>query len=129
MKELDKKELESYIKNGFLTVGDLKEFIKENNLPDTAPVMIQRVEDVYYEKHNWQLYLKNNENTQTMTEHNKKVLSGEYLNKYDYPLMNEVFLKLYTEENFKNAKSQYTPAWSGVYYSDDKDMLFIDLHY
>ena len=129
MKELDKKELESYIKNGFLTVGDLKEFIKENNLPDTAPVMIQRIEDIYYEKHNWQVYLKNNEYTQTMTEHNEKVLSGEYLNKEDYNLMNEESLKLYTEEDFKNAKLQYSPAWSGVYYSDDKDMLFIDLHY
>ena len=33
------------------TVGTLKEKLK--GLPDDMPVMYQRIEDVYFEKHNW----------------------------------------------------------------------------
>lgn len=35
----------------YLTVGQLREAIKD--LPDTAKVYYERIEDVYFEKHNW----------------------------------------------------------------------------
>lgn len=41
-----------------LNVGDLKKFIEQNNLPDDAKVLVQRVEDFYYEQNNWGVYLK-----------------------------------------------------------------------
>lgn len=57
LKEITKEELiNSY--DHYLTVGRLKEFLNKHNLPDTAKVVVQRVEDVYYEKHNWGVYLK-----------------------------------------------------------------------
>lgn len=52
LKEISKKELTNGYDH-FLTVGGLKKFLNKHNLPDTAKVVVQRVEDVYYEKHNW----------------------------------------------------------------------------
>lgn len=36
-----------------MTVGWLKKFIEENNIPDESLILVQRVEDVYFEKHGW----------------------------------------------------------------------------
>ena len=44
---LSKEDLLGYNHN--LTVGDLKKFIEEQGIPDDAKVMIQRVEDKYFE--------------------------------------------------------------------------------
>lgn len=47
-----------YIKNrkdfGYFTVGRLKKFLNDNkSLSDDSLILIQRVEDRYYEKHGW----------------------------------------------------------------------------
>ena len=39
-------------KGHYLTVGQLRKQLE--NFPDDALVVSQRVEDVYYEKHNWE---------------------------------------------------------------------------
>ena len=90
VKELSKKGLKDY--SDYLTVGRLKEFLNEHNLPDDAKVVVERVEDSYYEKGGWGVYLKEDSLT----------------------------------PGFPN---QYTPVWSCVRYKDDKDILFLDLHY
>jgi len=72
-----------------LTVGGLQAFIKEHNLPENAPVVIQRIEDIYYKKHGWDVYPK----------------PGEF------------------------GMDEYTMASCCVYYPDDADVLFINLHY
>jgi hypothetical protein len=103
MKEIiTREDIDDYKKHGFLTVGDLKKFIDENKLPDNAVVMIQRVEDVYYEKHGWGQYLK----------------AGNGARKY-----------FYSDEYIEETMEKYHPAFSCVQYKDDKDILFIDLHY
>ena len=88
MGKITKKELKTLYKD-HLTIGDLKQFIKDHDLQDDAKVLIERVEDVYYEEHNWDVYKKKSE-------------IGE---------------------------SQYHPAWSCIKYGDEKEHLFIDLHY
>ena len=35
------------------TVEKLLEFIEDNNIPPTAKILYQRIEDVYFEKHGW----------------------------------------------------------------------------
>ena len=55
MKVITKEEIKEYLG---LTVGELKEFINKHNLPDDAKVLIERVEDKYYENHGWGVYLK-----------------------------------------------------------------------
>jgi hypothetical protein len=100
IKEISKEEIKNrYI--DFLTVGDLKKFLQKHKLKDSAKVLIQRVEDVYFEKHNWGVYLKEG-------EHTFKDVHGEIV---------------------KESLEQYHPAWSCVKYNDENDILFIDLHY
>jgi hypothetical protein len=101
MQELLNSDLDKYIRAGFMTVADLQSFIAKHNIPATSPVLIQRVEDVYYEKNNWRVYRK-------VGEHTFKDKDGS---------INEDSLE------------QYTPAWSCVHYNDDQNILFIDLHY
>lgn len=97
--EISNQELKKY--TDALTVGDLKKFIVQHDLQDDAKVMVQRVEDVYYERHGWNVYLKEGEHTFKDNEGNV----------------------------VKESMEQYHPAWSCVRYGDDDNLLFIDLHY
>jgi len=99
MKRNSKKELNSY--EHYLTVGGLKEFCDKHKLPDSAKVVIQRVEDVYYEEYGWGVYLKE-------CEHTVKDSDGIIV---------------------KSSLEQYHPAWCCVNYEGEKNILFIDLHY
>jgi len=101
LREITRNELINTSYSYRLTVGKLKEFLNTCNLPDNAPVLIQRVEDVYYDDNNWGVYFKENEYTE-YTE------AGEVL---------------------KDTLAQYHPAHSCVKYKDEGDILFIDLHY
>ena len=130
---LTKKELLARFrdKSHYMTVKDLKEFIEKYKIPDKALVMIQRVEDVYYNEHHWGVHLKEGDHYWSCKNFNKKMekeiklrKSKKYKTqyskikdpkKYIFPLNDEM-------------KEQYTPAWSCVGYKD-KDFLFIDLHY
>lgn len=44
-----------------MTVGELKTFIEENNIPDNAKILVERVEDVYFEKRGWSVIKKEND--------------------------------------------------------------------
>lgn len=100
LKEITKEELtNSY--NDFLTVGELKEFLNKYSLPDNAKVVVQRVKDVYYEKHNWGVYLKEG-------EHTFRDGNGDIV---------------------KESLEQYHPAWCCAKYNNEDDVLFINLHY
>ena len=103
MKTLSKEDLK-YLNAGF-TIGKLREFLaKHPELPDDGLVMIERVEDVYYEKHGWKVYLKDDEHTQYLRDKDK------------------------SPEEVEKSMNQYHPAWCSKIYPDDKN-LFIDLHY
>lgn len=100
IKEITKEELQNGYRE-FLTVGGLKEFLYKHNLPNDSKVVIQRVEDVYYEKHNWGVYLKEG-------EHTFKDKDGSIV---------------------KESLEQYHPAWCCSKYNDEDNILFINLHY
>lgn len=85
----------------FLTVGQLKKFLDKHQLPDQAKVVVQRVEDRYFEGNNWGVYLKEGDNT---FKDDNGVIDEETL-------------------------SQYHPAFCCVKYNDEDDVLFIDMHY
>ncbi len=127
VKEITKEELKNY--THFLTVGKLKEFLNKHQLPDDARVVVQRVEDVYYEEHNWGVYLKEGENTYQSRQWNEDIEKGKYLDKEQYPNIKVENLKPNTEEQIKESMEQYHPVWSCVRYNDDEDVLFLDLHY
>lgn len=98
--EITKDELKRRYDH-FLTVRDLKEFLNRHDLPDDSKVLIQRVEDVYYEKYNWPVYLKEG-------EHTFKDEQGNVV---------------------KESLEQYHPAFCCVKYNDEDDLIFINLHY
>ena len=99
MREITKSDIKNY--QDYLNVGELKDFIKKHNIPDNSRVLVQRIEDVYYEKHNWGVHLKEGENA-------FKDDKGDLV---------------------KESLEQYHPAWSCVKYKDEDNILFIDLHY
>lgn len=129
MTALNKTELQKYKKSGYLTVGNLKKFIEKYNLPDDAIVVVQRIQDVYYEKHGWSVYTKPSEESYWMKSHNDKVDSGYYADKENFPDEHPIHTLKYTQEEMDSVNSQYHPVWSPVFYSDDNDILFLDLHY
>lgn len=59
IKNLTNKDLKNNY-DYYLTVGKLKKFLEETELSDDAKVLIERVEDVYFEKHGWETYPKPN---------------------------------------------------------------------
>lgn len=102
MIELTKDELLKRYED-YLTVGDIKKFIEKYNLPDHSKVLVQRVEDVYYENHHWGVYLKDGDNTITIKDDDGN--------------------------DIKYNQEQYHPAWCCTRYNDDADILFIDMYY
>lgn len=100
IKEISKEDLK-VVYRGYLNVGDLKAFLNKHNLPDDGLVMAQRVEDCYYKKYGWGVYLKEG-------EHTFKDNKGNII---------------------KESLEQYTPAFCCVKYNDENEHLFIDLHY
>ena len=148
MNKLEKQDLKN--RTTGLTVGKLKEFLEHYNVPDDALVMIERVQDSYYEgsdisgcggclttedgiyppgskAEGWRVYLKEGYVYKQCEEYNKRVDSGEFLDKKQFPNGHKLTRMSY--EELEGMKIQYTPAWSCVKYKEDDDLLFIDLHY
>ena len=115
----------------YYNVGDLLKFIKENNIPNDAKILLQRVEDVYFEKHNWKPIKKEGLFCSQERDHHKKIKEGYYWSK-DFPDNKpEDFTILSDEEHEKlieDLKEQYYVCWSPVKYEND-DNLYLDAHY
>lgn len=84
-----------------LTVGDIKKYIEKYNLSDESIVLLQRIEDKYFDNHNWSVYLK--EGDFTVIDENSVII--------------------------RDTMEQYHSAFCCVSYDDDKDILFINSHY
>lgn len=84
-----------------LTVGELLNYIEESNLSPESPVLIQRVEDVYFSQYGWKVHYKADDTT----------------------LINE-------DGSFhKPTMEQYIPAMTCCDYFDEENVLFINLHF
>ena len=146
-RELTQKDLDRMVKNGYLTIGRLREFIKD--LPDDGIVLSQRVEDMYYEgvdisgmsgctdsedgifppgskAQGWKVVLKEGLFYHQAMEFNERVKSGEFENKEEYPSLNPESIKEY---DLDSMKEQYSPVFCCVRYGDDPKNLYLDLHY
>lgn len=102
-------QLERFRKNGYLTIGRLRKWIEENkDLPDDSLVMVQRVEDKYYDG----IYIDGLRGPDGI------LLPGSKTEGWN----------VYYKESDMGLE-QYSPAWSCVRYSDEINLMFIDLHY
>lgn len=116
-----------------LTVGNLKKSIERYKIPDEAKVVVQRIEDVYYEKHGWGVMLKEGEHYHNKISFNEKmkeeIVRRERGEEPEYEKIKDPNKYICEDEEvLKELKDQYHPAWCVVGY-EDKDFLFLDLHY
>ena len=111
----------------YCTVGDLKEFLAEHNLPNDAKILIQRVEDKYFEKHGWKTINKEGQFYNEAIEFNKKI-DGEFNDKEQYPDLEVSDLKKIEGEELNQCKEKYIVAWCPVKYPNDNN-LYLDAHY
>jgi hypothetical protein len=127
-KDLSLEELKDY--KEYCTIGQLLDFINEYNLPRDNKVLVERVEDVYYEEHGWKTVKKEEFMFWSEMELINKAKSGGFNNKEDYPLMTEEKINniIEMEKTIDGTKNEYHPVFSPVKYKDD-DNLYLDLHY
>ena len=141
MKELTKEDLISFRDHNHLTVGDLKCMIEKYNLPDDAIVLVERVEDKYFEggcdisgmssangilpegsrSSEWGVYLVDGENFYIAKKYNQDVKNGKWDDDPPHPI--------YTEEELKSFKDEFAPAWCCGPYGKEKDIFLIHMHY
>lgn len=146
--------LEEISKGHILRVGDLKRIIEKYDMPDDAPVLIERVEDVYFDgrdvsghhgvledgttgplpegtrRDKWPVLLMESDISMHMREHNQKVDSGYYLDKKNYKVPPPRHDQHNSEEEINEFKDQFSPAHCATVIPDKpKEALYIRLHY
>jgi hypothetical protein len=100
--EITLDDLDNNYING-LTVGALKELIYRYNLPADGKVLIERIEDFYYENNSWGVVYKEDEQFREISKH-------------------------LTDIEIKHCMDQYHPAWYACKFKDDDKNLYICLH-
>jgi hypothetical protein len=117
------------------TVGQLKKFIEEYQIPDDAVIVYQRIEDFYFEQNNWTTLKKKGEGYYRLEKHNEDADSGKWFDRENYPNITDDLLeslqKKFTPEEMEHYKEQYIQVHSAVYYRDEdsSDYLYLDAHY
>ena len=111
----------------YCTVGQLKEILKKNSIPDDAKIFIQRVEDGYFDEHGWGTVKK--EGDMYCTEKrmiDKARPGGEFHDKEKYPDMDEKTIKgiLDSEKDLDELKEEYVPAWYPCVFEGDDNIYF-----
>lgn len=126
--ELSKEELVKKY-DDYLTVGKLKEVFKKQKLSDDALVLIERVEDFYFENNHWSVYRYGGYWYWSSIRMNEKIDSGVFNDKTQYPKMDDPEKYRTTEEQLHEMKSQYRPAFCSFKDEEHPEFLFINLHY
>ncbi len=117
----------------YLTVGDIKKHLDKYQYSDEAKVIIERVEDRYYEVHGWGVYLQNGQFYNQAVEFNeemaKEILLRENGVEPQYPGIENPLE--YINEPGDELKEQFTPAWciGGSQSKEEQDLMFIYMHY
>lgn len=129
-KDTDIKGLKNSIYK-HMTVGGLKEFIKDNNIPDDSLIFFQRIYDVYFNENEWTTVKKEG----FLYWYEKRLIDkakpgGEFHDKEKYPNMTEdhIHSLLESEKIINDLKEEYILIWSPVKYKDDNN-LYLDAHY
>jgi len=122
VERMNREELSKY--KGSLTVGKLKELLNEYELSDDALVLVERVEDTYFENHHWKVYPIRSWHCANMIRYNESLAAGEF---DDVP--EEDRRAPFTEEELDSMDSQYHPAHWASTRKEHPDLLFISMHY
>jgi hypothetical protein len=128
MRKLSRKEL--FDMNHYLTVGDLKKFLRDNpDITDDAPVVVERIQDIYFKDNGWGVYLKEGDSYYWKSKLNEDMKEEiERRKRGEEPEYSMEDPSLYIEEPSEKDMNQYIPTWCCVKYPNE-NILFIDLHY
>jgi hypothetical protein len=120
-------DLSEYVQS--YTVGQLLDFIEKYNIPRDAKILVERIEDVYYEERGWEVVYKEGEYyhwskkaNEDMTEELQRRARGEKP-KYDLEDPSSMIIELSNAD-----KVQYRPIWEPIKYNDDSN-LYLNLHF
>lgn len=120
---MPKQELQRY-KDGSLTLGKLRELLNEIDAPDDAVILVQRIEDTYFENNHWKVYCTRSWHCDNMIRYNENLKNGEF---DDVPP--DQRMPPFTEEQLDSMDDQYHPAhWICTKRGHD-DAVFIEMHY
>lgn len=121
--EIKPDEIKSLKNFFYLTVGKLKKILED--YPEDGMILVERVEDLYFDTHNWGVVKKENPIFNQLKEIGKDDESGMIDNKEKYPTP----ITPLDDLELEGLKDQYCPAFSVAKYYDDKDNVYIKLHY
>jgi hypothetical protein len=126
--ELSKEELINKY-DDYLTVGKLKEVFKKQKLSDDARVLVERVEDFYFENNHWSVYRYGGYWYWSSLRMNEKIDSGVFNDRTKYPKMDDPEKYRVSEKELHEMQSQYRPAFCSFKDEEHPEFLFINLHY
>ena len=126
------EEMKNICKDYF-TVGQLRELLKDTDIPDDAKIFVQRAEDVYFEKYGWStIKMENDEYYMNMNLIEKAKPGGAFHNKEEYPGLTEERIQEILESSQKDldeCRDEYIAAWYGFKYKDDKNGIYFTVFY
>ena len=107
----------------------LREFVHRNpHLSGDTKVLVERVEDRYFEKHSWSVFKVDNEITYQCEVDNERIENDLENMRKEYPNAPEEFFTKIPEEIIEESKSQFHPAWH-IGTNNENDLVFIHMHY
>lgn len=129
---LSREDVQNGVNNfHFFTYGRLKEELAKHDIPDDTPILVERVEDVYFEKNGWDVMLIEGDFSRQMRDWNAQLAAGE-ITKEEYPGLyeeeNHPLLTPHTEDEIKEASDQFIQTWH-IGYSPKHKLLLVHLHY
>lgn len=111
----------------FHTVGKLLDFIEKNNIPRDGKILVQRVEDFYFEKNNWKTIDMPGHQYYMAEQMKNKALSGVFDDRKKYPKMTDKTRDALANQDLEPLKDKYIVSFCAVKHDDDN--LYIDCHY
>lgn len=125
MNKITKQELLNS-KSDKLTMKDLRKFVENNtDIIDSTPILIERIEDKYFEDKGWKVLLVEGWNYSMIKEFNEKMKLEIELRKlgrgeYDEKLNPEECISELTDD----LKEQFFPAWC-ISKDNDNSVVYI----
>lgn len=126
--ELSKEELLNKY-HDYLTVGGMKKVFEEQQLSDDAKILIERVQDFYYENNHWSVFRHGGYWYYSSLRMNEKIDSGEFADKSRYPKIDDPEKFRTSEKDLHEMQSQYHPAFCCFKSEEHPEFLLINLHY
>ena len=111
-----------------MKVKDFLKYIKDNNISEDAEIMVERVEDVYFDEHNWTTEKQKSYLWYAMKEQIIKARTGVYDDKEKYPDMTDVLIENILSTDLDDFYREYVKTESVSEYPDS-DKVYIHCHY